>query len=112
MFNIEETKKMIEVMQAYVEGKEIQCALITGKDQPNWRDFREDIFPKWAWDVTMYRIKPVAIPLHRRYLWGLNNDGGTMVSVVTKDNYDTAQYKPEEVSNFISWIDTEWQGEE
>jgi hypothetical protein len=48
--NIEETKKAIEVMQAFVDGKAIQCYSGFG-----WEPIKE---PFWRWGSVNYRIKP------------------------------------------------------
>jgi hypothetical protein len=49
--NIEETKKAIEVMQAFVDGKTIQI-----KTAGRW--FDTIMNPLWDWYETDYRIKP------------------------------------------------------
>jgi hypothetical protein len=50
--NIEQTKEAIRVMQAFVDGKEIQI-IYAGV----WRLAST---PRWGWDDTEYRIKPTA----------------------------------------------------
>lgn len=45
------TKEMIEVMQAFDEGKQIQLLC----DDGIWRDTNK---PCWGWDEINYRIKP------------------------------------------------------
>jgi hypothetical protein len=50
--NIEETKEAIRIMQAWVDGKEIQT-IYAGV----WRLAST---PRWDWDDTEYRIKPTA----------------------------------------------------
>ncbi len=109
--HIEETKKMIEVMQAYVEGKEIQYMRIYTTSPPEWKDIPKNNPPPWDWDNTIYRIKPIPIPLHRRFLWRVDT-GEPLVSVVRKESYNSKQFDPETHPNFISWIDTDWQGDE
>ncbi len=111
MFNIEETKKMIEVMQAYVEGKEIQYMRIYTTSPPEWKDIPKNNPSTWDWDNTIYRIKPVAIPLHRRYLWR-SSTGKSFVSAITKSDYDLKEDTPETYGQLIQWIDTDWQGDE
>ena len=49
---IDETKKAIEVMQAFVDGKEIECKY-SGGDR--WAGAP---VPSWAWDAFDYRVKP------------------------------------------------------
>jgi hypothetical protein len=51
--NIEETKEAIRVMQAFVDGKEVE-ALSPAK---KWG---RTPAPMWNWDDTEYRIKPTA----------------------------------------------------
>jgi hypothetical protein len=48
--NIEQTKEAIRVMQAFVDGKEVQ-SMYDGK----WASVT---VPRWSWDDTQYRIKP------------------------------------------------------
>ena len=48
----EETKKCIEVMQAYVDGGEIEE--LVSKDSDWWSVQN----PDWNWDYHTYRIKP------------------------------------------------------
>lgn len=51
--NREETKKMIPIMQAYVDGAEIECR---GCGEHLWQDtFKE---PRWLLESLEYRIKP------------------------------------------------------
>lgn len=47
------TDEMIEVMNAYTEGKKIECRF---KDIEN-DEWTEITFPRWNWDVYDYRIK-------------------------------------------------------
>ena len=49
--NIEQTKEAIRIMQAYVDGKELQVLDPVGK----WESVNS---PRWDWDGTQYRIKP------------------------------------------------------
>ena len=51
--NIEETKEAIRVMQAYVDGKELQ-SMYAG----NWQTVTN---PRWGWSDTEYRIKPTPV---------------------------------------------------
>jgi hypothetical protein len=50
--NIEQTKESIRVMQAFVEGKDVE-SMYEGK----WVKI---YVPRWNWDDTKYRIKPTA----------------------------------------------------
>jgi hypothetical protein len=48
------TREMIEVMEAYDRGEEIQC-----KESLNELDFIDVLVePNWDWRTTEYRIKP------------------------------------------------------
>ena len=49
---IEQTKEAVRVMQAYVDGKEVE-SMYDGK----WAII---YVPRWNWDDTKYRIKPTA----------------------------------------------------
>ena len=51
--NIEETKEAIRVMQAYVDGKEVE-SLYGGK-------WALACIPRWDWDDTDYRIKSTPV---------------------------------------------------
>ena len=60
--NIEQTKEAIRVMQAFVDGKEVQRH---GKHwnpkeslKPDWSDINE---PCWDFDNCYYRIKPTPV---------------------------------------------------
>ena len=55
------TKEMIKVMQAYVDGKQIQTSC---KRQNIWND-RTEKEPGWNWVDNDYRIKPT--PPYRPY---------------------------------------------
>ena len=50
--NIEQTIEAIRIMQAYVDGKEVE-SLYGGK-------WALACIPRWDWDDTEYRIKPTA----------------------------------------------------
>ena len=49
--NIEDTKKAIEVMQAFVDGKEIQCR---SHNHSHWKYAN----PDWNFTNCEYRVKP------------------------------------------------------
>ena len=51
--NVEETKEAIHVMKAFVDGKDLEVLGPVGKWEPLY-------FPRWGWDDTQYRIKPIA----------------------------------------------------
>lgn len=54
--NIDETKKAIEVMQAYVDGAEIETQP-QNKDVEDWVTLTT-VKPSWNWKTEDYRIKP------------------------------------------------------
>jgi hypothetical protein len=49
--NIEETKECIRVMQAFVDGKEVEALNPAEK-------WERATTPRWGWNHTQYRIKP------------------------------------------------------
>lgn len=51
----EHTKKMIEVMQAYLDGKTIQVAYA---NKNKWSDIDQEELPTWQFGDFQYRIKP------------------------------------------------------
>lgn len=55
--NIEETKKAIEVMQAFVDGKAVQVDY--NSDFSRNEDWTGTDWPIWDWMKFKYRIKPV-----------------------------------------------------
>lgn len=52
--NIEETKKAIEVMQAFVDGKVVEYRWAAHTTEP-WETATS---PSWSWGQVEYRIKP------------------------------------------------------
>ena len=51
--NIEKTKEAIRIMQAFVDGKEVEAFSSCQK-------WERATTPRWGWDDTQYRIKPTA----------------------------------------------------
>ena len=51
--NIEQTKEAIRIMQAFVDGKEIESLC----DEVIWE---RAVNPIWSWNTRLYRIKPTA----------------------------------------------------
>jgi hypothetical protein len=74
--NIEKTKEAIRIMQAFVNGKEVEVQLPAG----NW----ETMAPNWNWRDTQYRIKP--IPTFRPWNAG-EVPLGTQMRDVSKQDY-------------------------
>ncbi len=54
--NIEQTKEAIRVMQAFVDGKEVE--FISRNDEPYWLS---NFSPTWDWLRCDYRIKPTPV---------------------------------------------------
>ena len=52
--NPEQTKEAIRVMQAFVDGKEVECTRL------GYSDWRPSGPPCWSWNTFDYRIKPTA----------------------------------------------------
>jgi hypothetical protein len=51
--NREETKKAIEVMQAYVNGAEIECLIFANVG------YEHTINPQWNWEEVDYRVRKI-----------------------------------------------------
>ena len=66
--NIEETKKAIEVMQAFVDGKEIEICYVGDR---SWSEISS---PVWGWVDSKYRVKS-AEPKKVKLLAYLSNSG-------------------------------------
>lgn len=95
--NKEQTKQAIAVMQAYVDGEQIQiyCGMSN-----KWIDTP---FPLWAWTSVQYRIKPKTA-MYRRYY--------TKAGHIGVCNYGETLQPPqyyEAFAGFSHWIDTDWQ---
>jgi len=52
--NIEQTKEAIRIMQAFVDGKEVEAL------SPD-KKWRRTPGPRWGWDDTEYRIKSTPV---------------------------------------------------
>ena len=79
--NREETKKAIAVMQAYVDGKQIESA----QEGCEWRAS----YPIWDWGLNHYRVKPEPIEC-----WVSVLDGETCSTVyMTKGDADEIRPK-------------------
>lgn len=90
----EETKKCIEVMQAYVDGKKIECRW-KAEEEDEWRGSE---YPLWLWDTRDYRIKPQPIKVTeeekdymKERLWIKNKHSGGLSFLrpwgLDKDNF-------------------------
>ena len=96
-----DTADCIKVMQAYVEGKQIQYA---ESEMENWTDIES---PDWDWDVYDYRIKPESkyrpfknaeecwqeMQKHQPFGWIKDKEDGHYSMVTTVDAfYDDKNY--------------------
>ena len=96
-----DTADCIKVMQAYVEGKQIQYA---ESEMENWTDIES---PDWDWDVYDYRIKPESkyrpfknveecwqeMQKHQPFGWIKDKEDGHYAMVTTVDAfYDDKNY--------------------
>lgn len=52
------TAEMIAVMQAYLDGKEIQYRRVTCSPPSIWFDWDTNRIPDWSWGYHDYRVKP------------------------------------------------------
>ena len=59
MIDTSTTAGKMAVMQAYEDGKEIQCRL-AGDDWWCWVDSEHGV-PRWGWGQSEYRIKPQTV---------------------------------------------------
>jgi len=73
----EETKKAIEVMQAYVDGKKLMAGCGTDVRVPVWN---------WESGLSAYKVKPE--PIVRYTAVVTLNNGSKMVSMATFDSAD------------------------
>lgn len=58
---IKETEEAIKVMQAWVDGKAVQCTFT--RDNTEWEDFTPNDCPLWDWHTYTYRIKPEPVEI-------------------------------------------------
>jgi len=95
--NIEETKKAIEVMQAFVDGKEIQYL-----SDGNWFSYSLPATPAWAWSETEYRVKPETITC---WITVLNDHVASTVHASEEDAYACLDKhtKPDAHKNGAKW---------
>jgi hypothetical protein len=85
--NIEETKECIRIMQAFVDGKEVEH---------RYNGMWVKIYvPRWDWDNTEYRIKPTAklrpwtadeVPVGAILRYKRNNQSIRMLIVCSYEN--------------------------
>ena len=99
----EETKKLLPIIQAFAEGKVIECrtkpSTIKGIDTPNkWTEIEDIVF----WNNTEYRIKPESkyrpfkdsdecwkeMLKHQPFGWMKSKEGEYYTFITTVDNND------------------------
>ena len=95
--NIEQTKAAIAVMQAFVDGEQIQFDHLG-----IWCDVVG--FPYWEWNRHTYRIKPDVVS-YRRFFYSKAN-GEYTVETVTQAQHKNSNR--EGWAGFICWIDNKW----
>ena len=91
--------KHAAVIKAWADGAEIE---FRGNEEAEWS---ASVVPSWREDFQ-YRVKPKTLK-YRRYLWA-----GFEASFVGIVNSNSPIRKPSGVeveTDFIRWIDTEWQ---
>lgn len=93
--NIEETKKAIAVMQAYVDGKRLKRWGASSVANPSW---------DWDNNPGTYTVVREVIRT-KRFLY--NSSAGPVVHITTDKS--NSQDPREQWANFIRWIDTDWQ---
>ena len=107
-----DTEYCIKVMQAYVEGKQIQY-----DDDGIWIDIDD---PDWDWHNCDYRIKPKTkcrpfrdveecwqeMLNHRPFGWIKSNEDGHYAMVTTVDNVEGEKYIAISGNNLWSFDDT------
>jgi hypothetical protein len=98
--NKEQTKEAIAIMQAYVEGKEIQYKK---KDEERWLEPAVG-GPIWNWYLTDYRIK-LEVVSYRRFLFKHSDLRYTVETVTQAQNKVPSR---EGWHGFIRWIDNDW----
>jgi hypothetical protein len=94
--NKEQTKKAIEVMEAYVDGKKIECR--TNKED-SWGECATG--PLWSWLHTEYRVKHEVIKYKRALMYSSITDRYFVFSMLEGDEIN--QW------SLVRWIDEEWQ---
>jgi hypothetical protein len=97
--NKEQTKKAIEVMQAYVDGKKIVYKPYF--EHAPWVILMDP--PSWNWHQYDYRVKHEIIN-YKRALFRIGI-ATPHLGVITKNEY----YGKAMPEYFIRWIDEEWQ---
>jgi len=107
--NKDQTKEAIKVMQAWVDGKEIQHRNIHTGDIAWSPIVKEWQNVGWYWGQCDYRIKPEVVR-YRRAL-AKRTDGSIFIALFQGEDTDMDVIAYGNRECFIRWIDTEWQDE-
>jgi len=84
------TKEMIEVMQAFEDGKEVQSRYSESELGADWFEASD---PCWDWDEFEYRIKP-----EPKEVWVNEYDGLRPVAYLTKADANFSSGEPTRTS--------------
>lgn len=99
----EQTKQAIAVMQAYVDGKQIQCKHRGGAI---WWPMACTNNPLWDFAVYEYSIAPIKKKIEYRRYMTIEND----ICVLNKLPHSLSPEQLEKRGcHFNNWIDTDWQ---
>lgn len=95
--NRQEAKRLLPIIQAFAEGKDIQERYGAGTC---WADITT---PDFGMNPANYRIKPESVKIrYRRYLW--KDFGGKYLIDITTGDIKAV----EDDAMFIKWIDPDW----
>ena len=83
--NREDTKKAIEIMQAYVDGAEIEAQFL---DNGNWAKETKDLGPTWNFCACSYRIKPKP-----REFWVYDSGPNDSICITRRQPYNSDYFK-------------------
>ena len=107
--NREEAKKLLPIIQAYAEGKEVQIN-IGDVDNPEWSSVDENETVRFSDPPGRYRIKPgPKRTVGYRDYYVQEWDGAVYTCQIWEDCHNTVIEDVEQMANFIKWKHTEWQ---
>jgi hypothetical protein len=101
--NKEQTQAAMAIMQAFLDGKEIE---FSSKHCDTWLSLMESQI-SWNWSDLKYRVKPIVVKYRRALM--LNR-----VGMQTGEHYITLCLPSNDCeklaasAHFVRWIDTEW----
>ena len=106
--NLEETIEAIRVMDAWVDGKSIECA---ERNNLKWGD---TFSPVWNWNVYTYRIKPTSklrpwtpdeVPLGAQMRKLINTSCRWMITVTGNEDQRLgwSEYNEHSTDNGVTW---------